>query len=112
MLADENGVPVSRMFAGAAEMDDITFARTSDVLFQVCTGQCQSWGALDRLEHLMTLRGHRIQSNYVVFDIEARTCLDRCAHAPAMIVHTPDGVAALDRVEDIDLDEAVEQLCS
>jgi glutaredoxin 3 len=110
-VAEDHGVPVARVLAGAAGMEGLRFARESTVLFEVCTGQCQSWGALDRLEHLATLRAQRREAGLAFFDLRPRACLDRCAQAPVVVVHTPDGVAALDRVADAHLTEAADQLC-
>jgi len=111
-VADEQGVPISQVYAGAGSMTQLKFERRNDVLFQVCTGHCQGWGALESLEHLDTLRLQQENKGGAGFDIHPMECLDRCAHAPAVIVSAPDGVAALDQADDNQLTAAVEQLCN
>ncbi len=110
-LADDHGVPLKLVVAGAALVDDLELANDAEVRFRVCTGRCQSWGALDRLEHLISLRRQDRGDGKPNFDIEPVDCLDRCEHAPSMIVVTDHGIAGLDNVSEADLDTAVQQLC-
>ena len=110
-VADDEGVPVALVFAGAALIPGLNHERASDVRFEVCTGQCQSWGALERLKQLVALRLGAQGERKASFDVVPVECLDRCDKAPVMIVHTPEGVAALDRVEELELRAAVDQLC-
>ena len=110
-IAYDQDASIEHLLAGAALMEGLTFERATDIRFKVCTGHCQRWGALPRLLHLVSLLQAGGADRKANFDIEPVECLDRCDRAPAVIVHTPDGVAALDGVTDADLTAAVEQLC-
>ncbi|PRP92074.1 glutaredoxin 3 [Enhygromyxa salina] len=110
-VAGDEGAPLQLVMAGVALMDELELERESDVCFRVCTGRCQSWGALDRLEHLLSLRQDDRGDGKPSFDIEPVECLDRCDRAPAVVVVTEDGIAGLDAARDEDLSAAVEQLC-
>ena len=110
-VADDEGVPIALVFAGAALIPGLNHEQSSDVRFEVCIGQCQSWGALERLNQLVALRLEAQGDRKANFDVVPVECLDRCDKAPVMRVHTPEGVAALDRVEKVELNAAVDQLC-
>ena len=110
-LALELGVDPGDLYASAATTTDVEFARESKVAFVVCGGICQNWGALECLEVLSDERRERVDDGRPVFDILSKSCLDRCEHAPAVEVHTPDGNAVIEQANPDKLREAIEQTC-
>lgn len=110
-LALEEGVDAGYLYAAAAVTTEVEFAREHDVLFVACGGNCQNWGALDALEHLATLRQQRVDEGRAAFDIQARSCLDQCEHAPAVRMHTRDGDAFIARATRKAIDEAIALAC-
>lgn len=110
-LALEQGVDASHLYAAAATTTDVAFAREHDVAFIACGGVCQNWGALARLEQLVTLRQQRLDAGQKGFDIQARRCLDRCDHAPVIQIQTSDGTAWLTDATEAAVAEAVAQAC-
>lgn len=110
-LALEHGVDTSHLYAAAAVTTDVELAREHDVMFVACGGICQNWGALECIEHLCDLRRQRMDSGKSAFDIQARSCLDKCEHAPAVMVVTPSGTALIPGATRAALTDAVEQAC-
>ena len=110
-LALELGVDPGDLYASAAVTTDVEIARERDVAFVVCGGICQNWGALECLEVLADTRRNRLDEDRPVFDIFAKSCLDRCEHAPAVQVHTPDGSALIEQATPAKLREAIAQTC-
>lgn len=110
-LALEQGVDASHLYAAAAVTTDVEFAREHPVAFVACGGVCQNWGALDCIEHLVDLRQERLDEGKAGFDIQARSCLEKCEHAPAVMAITPDGSALIPRADKASLARAVEQAC-
>jgi NADH:ubiquinone oxidoreductase subunit E len=110
-LALEQGVDASHLYAAAAVTTDVEFAREHEIAFVACGGVCQNWGALECIEHLVELRQERLDGGKPGFDIQAKSCLDKCEHAPAVMVVTPDGSALIARAGKDSLRQAVEQAC-
>lgn len=110
-LALDQGVDASHLYAAAAMTTDVEFAREHDVAFVVCGGTCQNWGALARIEQLVTLRQQRIDDGLPGFDIQVKRCLDQCGRAPVLQIRTPDGTAWLTEATEASVAEAVEQAC-
>lgn len=110
-LALEQGVDASHLYAAAAVTTDVEIAREHDVVFVACGGNCQNWGALECIEHLVDLRQQRLESGKAGFDIQARSCLDKCEHAPVVMVRTPDGSGVIPKASKEALSEAVDQAC-
>jgi NADH:ubiquinone oxidoreductase subunit E len=90
-LALDSGMERAHLYAAAVLSDDVQIERAHPVQLLVCVGGCQQWGALDRVEQLLRARDER----KLALDVVPRACLDRCEHAPAVEVHTPDGVAVI-----------------
>lgn len=111
-LALELGVDTSHLYAAAATTTDVAFSRQHDVAFVACGGICQNWGALECLETLVDIRQTRADNGLPLFDIQAKSCLDKCEHAPTVLVHTPDGSALIEQATPDKLREAVAQTCS
>ena len=110
-LALELGVDTSHLLASAATTTDVEVAREHRIAFVGCGGICQNWGALECLETLVSLRRERLDNGETGFDIRAESCLDKCEHAPAFMVHTPDGSALMKDVTPEMLRDAVAQTC-
>jgi len=108
--AHEDGIPVEKLYVAAAVVADVEVTREHDIAFEVCAGGCQSWGALDVIEHLVSIRQERVEDGAPAFDVVPRRCLDKCAAAPAVVVVTPDGRAVIEQADADRLDEAVAQL--
>ena len=106
-LALENGVDASHLYAAIAITTEIEIAREHDVAFVACAGNCQHWGALECIEHLATMRQQRMDAGQPGFDIQARTCLDQCEHAPVLQVQTTSGTALLQRATPETLTDAI-----
>lgn len=102
-LAEDAGVDRAQLYAAAVLCDDVAIDRRHHVQLVFCTGGCQQWGALDRLEHALAARD---RGNLPV-DIVPRACLDRCEHAPAVELHSPDGLAVLPAATDDSIDDAL-----
>jgi len=105
-FSEETGTPESHIVASFLA-SNIELARESDITFVVCSGKCQSWGALDHIQHLLDVRRKRGDK---AFDVRARGCLDRCEQAVVVSVETPDGAAVIPHATTEKLDEAIAQL--
>lgn len=111
-LAAEHGVPASHLYASAAAVTTVEFAREYKTAFVVCGGGCQNFGSLELLQQLIDTRKPRLKAWFKkAFDIQARGCLNRCEQAPVMRLHTTDGVAYLERATENDLEDAIKMTC-
>lgn len=111
-LARAHEVDASALYASAAVTTSVELAREHRVAFVVCGGACQSFGALDCLQHLIELRNQRHKRWFKkAFDIQAKSCLNGCDHAPMVRVHTRDGVGYIQRATPEHLSAAVKELC-
>ncbi|HUH04324.1 MAG TPA: hypothetical protein VML75_20145 [Kofleriaceae bacterium] len=110
-LAEDLGERCANLYAAAAMTTDLEFDRQHPVTFVFCAGGCQGWGALDNMELLLDLRRDRAEAGLPVFNVLAKNCLDRCQHAPAVMMTSPDGTALLTEVTREKLIEAVEGAC-
>lgn len=107
--AADNDAPLSHVFAAAGTMG-IRAQQTADIAFVVCVGGCQGFGALDCVDDLLKLRTER-GSEKRSFDVHPVSCMDRCQLAPAVRVHTPDGVGFLPSAKTDALLTAVAEVC-
>jgi hypothetical protein len=110
-LADDSGAAPSHLYAAAAMTTDLPFARSAEVAFVCCAGGCQGWGALDRIEDLLSIRRERAAAGKPTFDIQAKNCLDRCAEAPSVLAVSAAGSALITQADRAKLADAVAQLC-
>lgn len=111
-IATERGIPHSHLYASAAISTELEFDRTSEpVTFEFCGGKCQLWGALERIDQLVDIRIEREEAGASLFNIAAKSCLDKCDHAPVVAVHTPDGTAVLTNATEKTIAEAVAEAC-
>ncbi|HSD87198.1 MAG TPA: (2Fe-2S) ferredoxin domain-containing protein [Kofleriaceae bacterium] len=104
-LAEDRGRPASHYIAAIPLATELRLAGTAPVTVKVCAGNCQRYGALDLIDHLVDrmIKGAKIAMTPV-------TCLDRCDHAPACEVHSAAGQLVLAPATTANLDEAIESL--
>ena len=111
-LARTHQVDASALYASAGATTTVEFAREHRVAFVVCGGTCQSFGAIDILQRLVELRHKRHKSWFKkAFDIQAKSCLNGCEHAPMVRVHTRDGIGYVQRATPDEVSEAVKDFC-
>lgn len=110
IIAGDLGAPEAHVYAAAATLTDIACDSGQPIRFEVCVGGCQSWGAVQILDHLLLRHAERRADELPVFSVVAKRCLDKCAHAPVVLVHTQDGSAGISRATSDKIDEALEQL--
>jgi NADH:ubiquinone oxidoreductase subunit E len=105
-LAEDRGRPASHYLAAIPLATELQLAPTkgATLTMKVCAGNCQRYGALDLLDHLVE---HKQASK---LSIRPVTCLDRCDHAPAVEVTGPDGQLVLAPATKASLDEAITSL--
>jgi NADH:ubiquinone oxidoreductase subunit E len=106
-LAEDRGRPTSHYLAAIPLATELKLAAPSPLTVRVCAGTCQSWGALDLLDHLVE---RCASSDAAAFSIAPVSCLDRCDLAPAVELHGPDGVLVLAPASKAKLDEALTAL--
>lgn len=110
-VADDTGERAANLYAAAAMTTDLEFDRAQPVSFVFCAGGCQAWGALDHMEQVLDIRRERAEAGRPLFNVLAKNCLDRCQHAPAVLLTGPDGSALLTEVTRDALIEAIESAC-
>ncbi len=106
-VAQEAEVPVSHVYIAAGLDPDFPWTREHDVTFIVCSGECQSWGSVDRIDHLVAARSERLSSGRSGFNILTRGCLNTCEHPPAIQCDSPQSSARLPRASQEDLTQAI-----
>jgi NADH:ubiquinone oxidoreductase subunit E len=99
-LAEDRGRPASHYLAAIPLATELKLAGDAALTVKVCAGNCQRWGALDLLDHLV---GKNVR-------IAPVSCLDRCDHAPAVEVHGAHGQLVLAPATTASLDEALGSL--
>jgi NADH:ubiquinone oxidoreductase subunit E len=97
-LAEDRGRPASHYIAAIPLATELRLAGKAAVTVRICAGNCQRYGALDLLDHLVEKKG---------IAIAPVTCLDRCDHAPACEVHSASGQLVLAPATSANLDEAI-----
>jgi len=111
-LAEDRGRPASHYIAAiplATELQLVTDMGTGSgsgtVSLRVCSGNCQRYGALDLLDHLVER-----SSGKGGFGIVPVECLDRCDHGPAIEIDSAHGKLVLAPATKTTLDEALDSL--
>jgi NADH:ubiquinone oxidoreductase subunit E len=104
-LAEDRGRPTSHYLAAIPLATELRLGPTAPVTVHVCAGNCQRWGALDLLDHLV----ERGQSGVAIAPV---TCLDRCDQAPACEIRGAHGVLVLAPATKAALDDALRELAS
>lgn len=100
----------AQIYAAAAMFTEIPCDTSDPIRFELCIGACQGWGAAKLLDHLLKRHAERRSSGASRFGIVAKRCLDKCDSAAMVLVHTPDGSAALPMATVEGLDEALAQV--
>jgi len=102
-LAEDRGRPPSHYLAAIPLATELRLAGDAPLTVRVCAGNCQRYGALDLLDHLVEKRS-------AAFSIAPVTCLDRCDQAPACELHGAHGQLVLAPATAAELDDALAQL--
>ncbi|HVK83228.1 MAG TPA: (2Fe-2S) ferredoxin domain-containing protein [Kofleriaceae bacterium] len=102
-LAEDRGRPPSHYLAAIPLATELRLAGDAPLTVRVCAGNCQRYGALDLLDHLVEQRS-------AAFSIAPVTCLDRCDQAPACELHGAHGQLVLAPATAAELDDALAQL--
>ncbi|HEX3758883.1 MAG TPA: (2Fe-2S) ferredoxin domain-containing protein, partial [Kofleriaceae bacterium] len=106
-LAEDRGRPASHYLAAVALATELRVAPAAPVTLRVCAGNCQRWGALDLLDHLVENVAGRASSQFAIAPV---SCLDRCDHAPAVEIHGPHGQLVVAPATAAALDDALRAL--
>lgn len=105
-LAEDRGRPASHYLAAIPLASELRLAPGGEQLsLRVCAGNCQRYGALDLLDHLVERSARR--GGFAIVPLE---CLDRCDHGPAIEVNGVHGTLVLAPATRQGLDEALETL--
>jgi len=103
-LAEDRGRPASHYLAAIPLATELRLACSAPLQLKVCAGNCQRYGALDLLDHLVE---HKAAAKFHIVPV---TCLDRCDHAPAVEVHGAHGQLVLAPATKASLDETIASL--
>lgn len=103
-LAEDRGRPASHYLAAIPLATELKLAGSAPLTMKVCAGNCQRYGALDLLDHLVE---HGSASKFCIVPV---TCLDRCDQAPAIEVHGAHGQLVLAPATKATVDEAIASL--
>jgi NADH:ubiquinone oxidoreductase subunit E len=103
-LAEDRGRPPSHYLAGLALASELALdPGTAPVRVTACAGKCQSWGALDAMDHAVEL----LQASPGRFALAVASCLDRCDRAAVIRIDSPAGTAWVTQATPDKLDEAL-----
>ncbi|MDX2026977.1 (2Fe-2S) ferredoxin domain-containing protein [Microcella sp.] len=106
-LAEDRGRPPGHYLAAIPLATELRVASDASLELRVCAGNCQKYGALGLLDHLV----EKVQRD-PSFAIVPVTCLDRCDHAPACELRGGHGQLVVAPATPAALDEALAQLTS
>jgi NADH:ubiquinone oxidoreductase subunit E len=98
-LAEDRGRPASHYVAAIPLATELKLAGDHALRLRVCAGNCQQYGALDLLDHLIESKAR--------VTLAPVSCLDRCDQAPACELHGSHGVLVLAPATVKNLDEAI-----
>ena len=102
-LAEDRGRPASHYLAAIPLSTELAVDTTGKALVaRVCAGNCQRYGALDLLDHLV--------EKCPAVGIVPVECLDQCDHGPAVELTGDHGKLVLAPANLVSLDEAVAAL--
>jgi len=110
-VAEEEGAPVSHVYAAMAMDPNLAPAKVHDILVAICVGSCQAQGAIPVLEVLLEERQRRQARGARAFDILPRSCLDLCSHSPACMSRTPNAMQAHPQLTPEKTHALVSELC-
>lgn len=106
-LAEDRGRPASHYLASIPIATELRLAGDAALEVRVCVDNCQRYGSLDLLDHLVERHGTK-----AVFRIAPVECMDRCDQAPACELHGPHGQLVLAPASAESLDEAIRELAT
>jgi NADH:ubiquinone oxidoreductase subunit E len=103
-LAEDRGRPASHYVAALALASDLRLAAPpgAKLTLRMCAGNCQRWGALDVVDHVLVKHPN--------VALEPVSCLDRCDLAPACELRGDHGVLVLAPAICVAIDEAIATL--
>lgn len=105
-LAEDRGRPASHYIAAIPLASELQLVTDSDtVLLRVCAGNCQRYGALDLLDHLV--ERSQAKGGFGIVPVE---CLDRCDHGPAIEIDGAHGKLVLAPATKAAIDESLDAL--
>lgn len=104
-LAEDRGRPASHYLAAIPLATELKVKSSGGIEVRVCAGNCQRYGALDLLDHLVE-RHARAQT----FTIAPVECLDLCDNAPACELHGAHGKLVIAPGTASTIDEALDSL--
>jgi NADH:ubiquinone oxidoreductase subunit E len=104
-LAEDRGRPASHYIAAIPLATELELAMSPGVEVRVCAGNCQRYGALDLLDHLVE-RSAKSRP----FGIKPVECLDLCDNGPACELHGAHGKLVLAPATASTIDEALDSL--
>jgi NADH:ubiquinone oxidoreductase subunit E len=105
-LAEDRGRPASHYIAAIPLASELVLVSDTDkVSLRVCAGNCQRYGALDLLDHLV--ERSLAKGGFSIVPLE---CLDRCDHGPAIEVDGAHGKLVLAPATKKSVDEALDTL--
>jgi NADH:ubiquinone oxidoreductase subunit E len=103
-LAEDRGRPASHYIAAIPLATELRLAGSAPLTLKVCAGNCQRYGALDLLDHLVE---HKSASKFQIVPV---TCQDRCDQAPAIECHGAHGQLVLAPATKANVDETIASL--
>jgi len=106
-LAEDRGRPTSHYLAAIPLATELRLAAAAGPTLKVCAGNCQRYGALDLLDHLVAR-----QLQVGGFAIAPVDCLDRCDQAPACELHGDHGQLVIAPATAAGLDQSIETLAA
>ena len=108
-LAEDRGRPPSHYLAALPLATELQLAAdpAATVTLRVCAGNCQRYGALDLLDHLVE---RHLADRPGKLALVLAGCLDRCDQAPACELHGSHGQLVVAPATAAALDEAVAAL--
>jgi NADH:ubiquinone oxidoreductase subunit E len=104
-LAEDRGRPTSHYIASIPLATEVTIAVTGPLVLKVCAGNCQQYGALDLLDHVV--ERWVAKQGFTLAPVE---CLDRCDQSPACELHGAHGQLVIAPATAAKLDEALDSL--
>lgn len=105
-LAEDRGRPASHYIAAIPLASELQLVTDSDtVSLRVCAGNCQRYGALDLLDHLV--ERSQAKGGFGIVPVE---CLDRCDHGPAIEIDGAHGKLVLAPATKAAIDESLDAL--
>ena len=105
-LAEDRGRPASHYLAAVPLATELAVdSGQAPLAFRVCAGNCQRYGGLDVIDHLVTK--WQAAKRFTIVPV---TCLDRCDQAPACELAGDHGTLVLAPATKASIDEALASL--